>query len=108
MESKLHLKEHPELKDYQNYIAEMLKERGFDGQPIENIFMLFTEECGELAKAARKSNGMHVDGNSDHFEVAHELADVFNYILDIANYFNVDLEQAFRDKEEINKKRIWQ
>ncbi|OGM93356.1 hypothetical protein A2333_02895 [Candidatus Wolfebacteria bacterium RIFOXYB2_FULL_49_7] len=108
MESKLHLKENPELKDFQNYIAEMLEERGFAGQSIEKIFMLFTEECGELAKAARKSDGMHVDGNSEHFEVAHELADVFNYLLDIANYFNVDLEQAFREKEEMNKKRTWQ
>lgn len=105
--SKLYLKENPELKDFQHYIAEMLKEREFDGQPIEKIFMLFTEECGELAKAARKHSGAHVDSNSEHFEVAHELADVFNYVLDIANYFNVDLEQAFRDKEEINKKRTW-
>lgn len=108
MESKLHLKEKPELKDFQKYISEMLVERGLDGQSIEKIFMLFTEECGELAKAARKSGGSRVDMSSEHFEVAHELADVFNYLLDIANYFNVDLEQAFRDKEEINKKRVWQ
>ena len=40
--------------------------------------------------------------------MAHELADVFNYLLDIANYFNVDLEEAFREKEELNKKRTWQ
>lgn len=108
MESKLHLKEDPQLKDFQNYIAEMLKERGFEGQSIERIFLRFMEECGELAKAVRKGTGLHVDADSEHFEVAHELADVFNYLLDIANHFNVDLEQAFRDKEEINKKRTWQ
>jgi len=32
---------------------------------------------------------------------------VFIYLLDICNHFNIDLEKAFRDKEEINKKRIW-
>ena len=67
MESKLHLKENPELKDFQNYITEMLEERGLAGSSIEKIFMLFMEECGELAKAARKSSGMHVDGDSEHF-----------------------------------------
>ena len=107
MESKLYLKEKPELQDFQKYIAEMVRERGFDGYPIEKIFMLFTEECGELAKAIRKQNGIHTDSNSEHFEIAHELADVFNYVLDIANHFNVDLEQAFREKEDINKKRTW-
>ena len=108
MNKELHLKERPELKDYQQYVADMLEQFGFDGQPIERVFLKFTEECGELAKAIRKQNGMHTDSNSEHFEVAHELADVFNYLLDIANHFNVDLEQAFREKNEMNKKRTWQ
>jgi NTP pyrophosphatase (non-canonical NTP hydrolase) len=32
---------------------------------------------------------------------------VFNYLLNIANMLNVDLEVAFRKKEEKNKKRTW-
>lgn len=35
------------------------------------------------------------------------IADVFIYLLDICNHFDVNLEKAFRDKEEINKKRVW-
>lgn len=69
MESKLHLKEHPELKDFQQYIAEMVRERGFEDQPIAEVFMRFSEEFGELAKAARKAEGMKIDNNSDHFDV---------------------------------------
>jgi len=29
------------------------------------------------------------------------------YLCAIANRFEIDIEQAFRDKEDINKKRIW-
>jgi len=50
---------------------------------------------------------MHCDVNSEKFELAHEMADVFELLLDLANYFNIDLEQAFREKEAINNTRIW-
>ena len=30
------------------------------------------------------------------------------YLLDICNHFNIDLEKAFREKEEINKGRVWE
>ena len=107
-ESKLTLKENPNLKDFQNYISEMIDERGFNKENVPQIFMLFLEECGELAKAARKDLGLKSDKNSEHFNVANEAADVFMYLLDICNHFDVDLEKAFRDKEEINKKRKWE
>ncbi|MDE1874998.1 MAG: RS21-C6 protein [Patescibacteria group bacterium] len=101
------LKNDPTLKDYQTYVAEMVQERGFDKETISDVFMLFLEECGELAKAARKSAGLHVDARSDRFDLEHEAADVFIYLLDICNHFNVDLEKAFRSKEELNSKRVW-
>jgi NTP pyrophosphatase (non-canonical NTP hydrolase) len=106
--SKLHLQANPTLKDYQEYIALMIKERGFDKETVPEIFMLFLEECGELAKAARKSSKLHTDKNSEHFELAHEAADVFAYLLDICNHYNIDLEKAFREKEERNKMRKWE
>jgi len=108
MESKLFLKENPTLKDYQEYVALMIKERGFDKEAVPEIFMLLLEECGELAKAARKHTNIHSDSNSENFELAHEAVDVFNYLLDICNHFNIDLEKAFREKEEVNKKRVWE
>lgn len=106
--SNLYLKENPTLQDYQKYIAEMVVERGFVQESVPEIFMLFLEECGELAKAARKIQGLKTDAESQHHIIEHEAADVFNYLLDICNHFNIDLEKAFRDKEEINKKRTWQ
>jgi len=106
--SNLSLKNSPELKDFQKYIEEMVKERGFEKETIPEFFMLLSEEVGEMAKAARKCSGMKTDSSSRKPELAHEIADVFIYLLAICNYFDIDLEKAFRNKEEINKKRIWQ
>jgi len=105
--SKLTLKQNPTLRDFQNYVAGLVKERGFDKETVPEMFMLFLEECGEMAKAARKSQKIHSDAHSEQFHFDHEAADVFIYLLDICNHLGVDLEKAFRDKEEINKKRIW-
>ena len=105
--SALHLKPNPTLKDYQEYIDLMVKERGFDKETISQIFMMLTEECGELAKAARKAADIHTDENSQKFALEDEAADVFIYLLDICNYFKIDLETAFRQKEEKNSKRTW-
>ena len=102
------MKENPILRDFQNYVAELVKERGFDKETLPQIFMLFLEECGEMAKAARKTQNIKSDKNSEDYHLNHEIADVFIYLLDICNHYGIDLEQAFREKEEINKKRFWE
>ena len=106
--SKLFLKKHPTLSDFQQYVRDMVIERGFGKKSIPELFMLLSEEIGEMAKAARQRTNMKVDANSHIPDLELEIADVFIYLLDICNRFDVDLEQAFRDKEEINKKRIWE
>lgn len=89
----------------------MCKERGFDKNTDLEKFLLFTEEVGELAKAIRKVNGMHVEGSHSFEEKQKELrgefADVTMYLLDLANGFSVNLEEAIREKDEINKNRTW-
>ena len=95
------------LKEYQTYTREMVIERGFDKETAPEMFMLLLEECGEFAKAARKSAGLKTDEASMKFNLAHEAADVFIYLLSICNHYNIDLEQAFVAKEELNSKRQW-
>lgn len=104
---KLILPQRPTLKDFQQYVKDLVRIRGWQDQPIQEVFMLFLEECGELTKAVRKTSGMTIDKNSTEYHVDLEAADVLIYLLDICNKCGVDLEKAFRDKEEINKKRIW-
>ncbi|MBI5654217.1 hypothetical protein HZC53_00985 [Candidatus Uhrbacteria bacterium] len=101
------LKENPSLRDLQEYVKKMTAERGFDHEGVTEKFVLMMEEVGELAKAVRKTQGMHLDQNSTKYRTDHEAADVFFYLLDICNKLGIDLEMALRDKEEINKTRSW-
>ncbi len=65
------------------------------------------EEVGELFKAVRKAEKIKIDHNSKITSVSEELADVLIFLCSIANKFEIDLEKAFREKEEINKTRSW-
>jgi NTP pyrophosphatase (non-canonical NTP hydrolase) len=101
------LKEKPTLLDIQKYVKELKTERGFTDVSIIQNCLLLGEEVGELFKAVRKIEKMKTDLNSDFTSVEEELADIMIFISSIANQFNIDLEAAFRNKEEINKKREW-
>lgn len=101
------LPENPTLGELQEYVKATLRERGFDDEPVIEKCLLLGEEIGELFKAVRKHSTIKCDDRSSFGNVEHELADVLIYTLDIANKFNIDLEGAFRSKEEINRKRTW-
>jgi len=103
------LKKNPTLSDFQNYIKQVGIERGWNKNNQLEIFLLFSEEIGELAKAIRNKMGLYTEKNKKikEFELEDEFADVFNYLIDLANIMNVDLEAAIRRKEEINAKRDW-
>lgn len=95
------------LHNIQQYVKELEVERGFDHQTVIEKCLLLGEEVGELFKAIRKSEKIKIDQNSQKHEVGNELADILIYISAIANRYGIDLERAFREKEEINKKRKW-
>ena len=104
----LELKNNPTLKDFQDYVLEMKKQRGFNLEDKFYECCLFAEECGELISAVRKNNKKgSIASDSVAQNVAEELADVLIYLCSLANMHNIDLEQAFRDKEEKNKLRVW-
>lgn len=102
------LKNNPTMQDFQKYVTELEEERGFTEQTVLQRSLLLGEEVGELFKAIRKSEQMGMDRKSIVGSVDEELADVLIFVCSIANRFNIDLEKAFRDKEEINKKRVWE
>jgi NTP pyrophosphatase (non-canonical NTP hydrolase) len=103
----LFLKENPTLKDFQDYVRHMEEDRGFTEQGLLEKCLMLGEEVGELFKAIRKKEKIKVDHNSKFGSVDEELADILIFLCTIANRFSIDLEKAFRDKEEVNKKRIW-
>lgn len=107
-DNELILKDNPTLSDYQAYVAKMKKIRGFNTQDKFFECCLLAEEVGELISAVRKNNrGGSVGSGSDVGQVDLELADVFIYLCSLANMHGVNLEDAFRAKEEINRKRTW-
>ena len=108
--SNLHLKSNPSLNDWQDYINDMMRERGFQDQPVSQACLLLVEEVGELLKCLRKSHaGMRMDVNKKYdLDPAGEVADILIVLTCIANQLNINLEEALRSKEEQNKQRTWQ
>jgi NTP pyrophosphatase (non-canonical NTP hydrolase) len=102
------LAERPTLSDLQRYMDEVCQERGWTKDTPSEKFLLFVEEVGELAKEMRKVAGLYSEPAKQHaIGLDEEFADVLSYLLDLANCFGVDLEQAFRAKEQINQSRTW-
>lgn len=104
---KLHLKQNPTLSDIQQYVRDLEKDRGFTNVTMTQNCLLLGEEVGELFKAIRKSEKMRIDRNSKIGTVEEEIADIIIFLCSIANRLDINIEQAFRDKEEINKQRSW-
>ena len=107
--SNLHLPEDPTLADIQKYVADMERERGFTEQAVAEKTLLLVEEVGELCKVIRKHHtSLRIDSGKEYdLDLAGEIADVQIVLATIANRLGVDIEQAFRDKEEKNKQRVW-
>ena len=101
--------DNPTLGDLQNHIKKIGEERAWDKNNYLEIFLLLSEEFGELAKAVRNYAGLYTEKNKvkNKFELEEEFADVLNYLFDLANCFDIDLENAFRKKDEINAGRVW-
>lgn len=100
------------LTELQRHLAEMCKEKGWDQHSVERIFLLFTEEVGELAKAIRKDQNVQLEHGKEKPEtrehLKEEFADVLNYLMDLANQFDIDLTEAYFNKHEKNKQRTWE
>ena len=103
----LHLKENSTLADVQKYVRQMEQERGFDKASNLQSCLQLGEEIGELFKAVRKAEKMRIDHNSSVGTIDEELADILMFVAALANRYSIDLETAFREKEEINKTREW-
>ena len=101
------LNQKPTLSDFQQYVRELEEERGFTDLNIVQECLMLGEEVGELFKAVRKSENITIDNNSKFGSVEEELADVLIFMCSIAIRCGIDLEKAFREKEELNKNRVW-
>jgi NTP pyrophosphatase (non-canonical NTP hydrolase) len=95
------------LPEMQTYVQEFITEKGFDKETVEEKFLIFIEEVGEMAKAARKMSAIKTDKNSSEHSIEEEAADVLFVLLVICNKLGVNLEEAFKAKDKKNRDRVW-
>ncbi len=109
------------LPAYQQFHRQLDAAKGFDPDLFFN-YMLLTEEMGEVGSELVKiwGDAKHLEADGRSPRDAHqaavtrhratlqtELADLLAYILKIANYTGIDLEQAYVEKMERNLGRKW-
>ena len=102
--------ENTSLKQLQDYVEEMVNVCGFADETPQDCLLLLTEELGELAKEVRKSH-THIKNDTaknNEKDLNGEMGDVLMMLLALRRTLDVDLLQAFREKELINCNRNWQ
>jgi NTP pyrophosphatase (non-canonical NTP hydrolase) len=88
------------IQQLQNYIKE------FDYNPNNQTayFLKLIEEVGELSEAIRKDTRLAmVKGIKGTIE--EELTNVLYYVVALANTYNINLNECFWLKDELNKKK---
>lgn len=87
------------MNSFKETTASICRQKGWDRVPIETVWLLLTEEVGELASAIRqykrtyKKTGLKKDRGTD---VKAEMGDVFSYLFQIAHMLNVDLDDMWQ------------
>ena len=103
------LNPHSSLRVLQTYVKHKAVKRGFSKETTRDKLLLMLEEFGELASAIRKHMGLKVDKKKAklHDDVKLELADILFYLLDLSETCDIDLFEAFLEKERLNSEREW-
>jgi len=91
------------LSALQDYVRRMVAARGFTTDRNE-IFIMLVEEVGELA-TEYKHRAFYPE-RFDRENLAHELADILLYLVDLANGFGVELWPLWREHERENDRRF--
>lgn len=103
------------LPEFQKWHRVLDEEKGFLTDLYFN-FVCLQEEVGELASELlavwavnlREGAPLAEETFRTHLPaIREELADCLAYIIKLANYAGVDLEEAYREKMKINVKRKW-
>ena len=79
---------------------EICKLKGWDRAPIHKVWLLFTEEIGELASAIRQNIGIYKKTGNKHSSVEAEMGDVFSYLFQLAYMLNIDLDKMWLEHKQ--------
>lgn len=94
-----------DIKKLQNKLAEFAEDRDWDQfHSPKNLVMALTSEVGELNELFQWLNEEQ-SKNVDNDELRQEIADIFIYLLRLADKLEIDIEEAVKEKIEINAKK---
>jgi NTP pyrophosphatase (non-canonical NTP hydrolase) len=97
------------IKHFQEYIADKIKERGFEDETVQERLLLLAEEVGELIHGCRKITGMNIDKNREIMSnIGEEIADVINMVFAVGIKIGLDIEKEFLTKEQKVDKRFYE
>ena len=100
--------ENASLRQLQLFHSKLDEEKDFDKDLLRNVAFL----SGEIGELVRVIQDIRKSGNEEaprelKDRLGEELADILAYILKIANYSNVDIEEAYLRKMRTNINRTW-
>ena len=84
------------MNSYKYETASICRSKGWDRAPIEMVWLLFTEEVGELASAIRNYKRMYVKHQRRKQDIILEMGDVFSYLFQMAYMLDIDLDQMWK------------
>lgn len=73
---------------------------------LEHLIVCLVGEVGEFSNIVKKISRGDFSLNDKMGELSDELADIFIYLIKIANQCEIDIERCFLEKLEKNKKRF--
>ncbi len=85
------------VREMQNAAYQNKVNKGFNITNVEMEFCLLYGEVSEAYDAYKKKKD----------DLSHELADVAIYLLGLSEILGVDLENAIKEKMDINAKRVY-
>jgi NTP pyrophosphatase (non-canonical NTP hydrolase) len=74
--------------------TDICRQKGWDKVPIETVWLLFTEEIGELASAIRQRKRIFSNTRVND-NVKNEIGDVFSYLFQLAFILKIDLDEMW-------------
>jgi NTP pyrophosphatase (non-canonical NTP hydrolase) len=98
----------PAVQAFQKYYKRAALQRGYANESARDTLLLMVEEVGELARAIRKREKITRHGSTIRENEALELADVFIYVVHLANVLGINLSDVVKQKEFINVKKLLQ
>ena len=86
------------LNYYKAETERVCRQKGWDSAAIDTVWLLLTEEIGELASAIRQVKKTYKKTNLKKergTDVLMEMGDVFSYLFQIAGMLDVDLDKMW-------------